>query len=114
MTRGSGLSLPSLRFLGWSTHFFDYDNDGWEDLFVANGHVFPQVDTRPVGTRFRQRNLLFRNLGNGRFRELAADEALGLSQAYSSRGAAFADFDNDRGRGRGRLQHGRRTLPLSQ
>ena len=95
VTRGSGLSLPSLRFLGWSTHFFDYDNDGWEDLFVANGHVFPQVDTRPVGTRFRQRSLLFRNLGNGRFRELAADEALGLSQAYSSRGAAFADFDND-------------------
>ena len=95
VTRGTGLSLPSLRFLGWSTHFLDYDNDGWEDLFVANGHVFPQVDTRPVGTRFRQRNQLLRNLGNGRFRDMASDEALGLSQAYSSRGAALADFDND-------------------
>ncbi len=95
VSRPTGLSLPSLRFLGWSTHFFDYDNDGWEDLFVANGHVFPQVDTRPTGTRFRQRSLLFRNLGTGRFREMASDEALGLSQAYSSRGAAIADFDND-------------------
>ena len=52
VTRPTGLSLPSLRFLGWSTHFFDYDHDGWEDLFVVNGHVFPQVDTRPTGTRF--------------------------------------------------------------
>ena len=95
VTRATGLSLPSLRFLGWSTHFFDFDHDGWEDLFVVNGHVFPQVDTRPTGTRFRQRSLLFRNLGNSRFREMASDEALGLSQAHSSRGAAIADFDND-------------------
>lgn len=95
VTRATGLSLPSLRFLGWSTHFFDYDNDGWEDLFVANGHVFPQVDSRPIRTSFHQRNLLFRNLGNDRFQELAGEKDLGLSKSWSSRGAAFSDFDND-------------------
>ena len=87
------LAFPSWTYLAWGTGFADFDNDGWEDLFIANGHVFPQVDRYEMGQSFYQRSQLFRNLGNGRFREVTA----GLDQVklWSSRGAAFADFDND-------------------
>lgn len=95
VTVGSGLSLPSLPYVGWGTFFFDYDNDGWQDIFVANGHVFPQAD-QLHGTSvaaYRQRNLLFRNLGNGRFVEVGQE--MGMKSLEVSRGAAFADLDND-------------------
>ncbi len=87
------LAFPSWTYLAWGTGFADFDNDGWEDLFIANGHVFPQVDRYEMGQSFYQRSQLFRNLGNGRFHEVTA----GLDQVklWSSRGAAFADFDND-------------------
>ena len=95
VTRRAALTLPSLTFLGWSTRFFDYDNDGWEDLLVANGHIYPQVDSRPILIRFRQRKLLFKNLGNGRFSEVGGTREMGLTEPWSSRGGCFADFDND-------------------
>ena len=95
VTISAGLSEPSFRFVGWGTFFFDYDNDGWLDLFVANGHVFPQVDqvasTAVAG--YQQRNLLFDNLRNGRFAEIG--QQAGLEVPAVSRGAAFADLDND-------------------
>ncbi|MDA2926483.1 CRTAC1 family protein, partial [Acidobacteria bacterium AH-259-G07] len=91
----SGVAFASWQFLSWGTQFFDFDNDGWEDIFVSNGHIYPQVDDYQIGTHFYQRKLVFQNLGNGKFKEVA--EALGsdLSKLWSSRGAAFADFDND-------------------
>jgi hypothetical protein len=90
-----GISFPSWLFLGWGTGFFDYDHDGWEDVFVANGHIYPQVDDYRMDVTYAQRKLLFHNLGNGKFQEVGEVLGEGLSQPWSSRGAAFADFDND-------------------
>jgi len=95
VTEVTHLSSPALPFVSWGTFFFDYDNDGWLDLFVSNGHVFPEADkieNRMVG-RYRQRNLLFHNLQNGRFIEVG--EQAGLAAEKISRGATFADLDND-------------------
>ncbi len=91
----TGVGFPSWKLLGWGAGFVDFDNNGWEDLFVANGHIYPQIDDSQLGTRFEQRKLLFRNLGNGKFQETAQRSASGLNQPCRSRGAAFADFDND-------------------
>lgn len=91
----AAVAFPSWQYLGWGTFFFDYDHDGWEDLFVANGHIYPQVDRYQIGTRFAQRKLLFHNLGNGGFEEIAENSLFGLAERKSSRGAAYADFDND-------------------
>ena len=90
----AGLAEPTLRNLGWSTRFLDYDNDGWSDLFVANGHVYPQVGTEPLGTDYAQRSQLFRNTG-GAFVETTATAGPALSIPHLSRGAASADYDND-------------------
>jgi enediyne biosynthesis protein E4 len=79
----------SMPYVGWGTKFFDYDNDGWDDLFVANGHVYPQLQN------YRQRKLLHRNNRNGTFSEVAAQFGTPLTQERSSRGVAFADMDND-------------------
>ena len=94
-THEAQLGFGSWRFLGWGTGFFDFDADGWEDLFVSNGHVYPQVEEYGIGTKFLQRKIFFRNLGKGRFQEIAGNPDFGLSATRSSRGAAFADFDND-------------------
>jgi hypothetical protein len=59
----SNVGPVSIPFVGWGTAFTDYDNDGWLDLLVANGHVYPQVDTAELGTTYKQRLLLFRNQG---------------------------------------------------
>ena len=95
VTSASGLMVPSLPYVGWGTFFFDYDNDTRPDLFVANGHVFPQADQLkvPSSAGYRQRDLLFHNLGRGRFEEVG--ESAGLRAVQSSRGAAFADLDDD-------------------
>ncbi len=95
VTRRSGLARPSMPYVGWGTLFLDVDNDGWLDLFVANGHVFPSVDQleSPAVAGYRQRSLLFRNLGTGRFEEVGIKA--GLDSAQVSRGAACADFDGD-------------------
>jgi hypothetical protein len=74
--------------------FIDYDNDGWLDIFVANGHVYPHLIRNPVGgERYLQRRLLFRNLGGKKFEDAAAGP--GILQEKASRGAAFGDLDND-------------------
>ena len=91
----AGVGFPSWKLLGWGAVFADFDNNGWEDLFVANGHIYPQVEESQLGTRFEQRKLLFRNTGNGRFIEIAQRSDSGLNRPSSGRGAAFADFDND-------------------
>jgi hypothetical protein len=81
--------------MGWGVGFVDLDNDGWPDLFMANGHVYPQVDGHGIGTRYLQRKQVFRNVGGRQFRNVTDDVGGGLSIEKSSRGAAFGDFDND-------------------
>ena len=89
----AGLAGSSRPFMGWGTFFFDYDHDGWQDLFVANGHLMPAIERAGGGLGYRQRNQLYRNLGDGRFRELANEPALAAEQV--SRGAAGGDYDDD-------------------
>ena len=91
----SGLGARSLGQLGWGTSFFDFDNDGDDDLFVANGHVYPDVDRAGLGTRYVQANQLFRNLGGGQFVEVSDRAGTGLQVRKSSRGAAVGDLDDD-------------------
>ena len=73
------LRTPSMPFLGWGAGFLDYDNDGWHDLFVANGHVYPQVDRYDWGMTWAQRPLLFRNRDGARFDEVQAATGCGLA-----------------------------------
>jgi len=94
-TAAAGMGETSLPYLGWGAGFADLDNDGLPDLFVANGHVYPQVDKLDLGQRYLQRKEVYRNLGDGRFKEIARDLAGDLLTPKSARGAAFADFDND-------------------
>ncbi|MEJ2007273.1 MAG: CRTAC1 family protein [Acidobacteriota bacterium] len=94
-TYTSGIGKIMGPYLGWGDAFFDYDNDGWPDLMVVNGHVYPQVDNADVGTRYRQRILLFHNDGEGKFSEVAAQHGDALMVPRVSRGAAFGDIDND-------------------
>jgi len=91
----AGLAAATRSSLGWATAFFDYDNDGDLDLFVASGHVYPQVDGRDATTTYRQQNLLFRNDGDGRFTDVSNDSGPGLLQVRASRGTAVGDYDDD-------------------
>ena len=91
----AGLAQVTIPFLGWGTGFLDYDNDGWIDIFVANGHVYPAVDKQDWGTTWAQRPLLFRNLKGSRFEEVPANPNSGLAVLTSARGAAFGDLFND-------------------
>src|SRR5918992_2685928 len=85
----------SLPMVGWGAHFFDYDNDGWLDILVVNGHVYPQVARARVPTSYAQRKLLYRNNRNGTFTEVAAAAGTALMEATVSRGSAAGDLDND-------------------
>jgi len=87
------LLRPTYPFVSWGTAFFDMDNDGWLDLFVASGHVYPQVDTIAGGTPYRQPMLLFRNHRDGTFDDVS--QALATMPPQSRRGAAFGDINND-------------------
>lgn len=90
----SGIGQASMKYLAWGAEFLDYDNDGQLDLIVGNGHVDPFIADAAPETTYRERKLLFRNQGNGRFRD--ASEALGdLAEERVTRGLAVGDFDND-------------------
>jgi enediyne biosynthesis protein E4 len=90
----SGVGQPSYPYVGWGTSFFDMDNDSWLDLFVANGHVYPQVDNIEVGPRFREPVLLHRNNRDGTFDEVSREAGLQNMPLKSRRGAAFGDIFN--------------------
>jgi hypothetical protein len=91
----AGIAKPTYPMVGWGTAFFDPDNDGWLDIFVANGHVYPQVDSISGAPPFRQPIFFFRNLRNGRFEESSGPSGLAQLTPQSRRGAAFGDVNND-------------------
>ncbi len=96
----AGVAQPTIPFVGWGDGFFDFDNDGWLDLFMVNGHVYPQVDRHDWGTTWAERPLYFRNVpdprGKGRrFEYVPPVVGSGLADVIPARGAAFGDLFND-------------------
>ncbi|MGB7495355.1 MAG: CRTAC1 family protein [Candidatus Acidiferrum sp.] len=90
----AGLGLHT-QYLGWGCGFFDFDNDGWPDILICNGHVYPEVEQLRTEAGYAQRKLLYRNLRNGRFEDISFKAGPGISDPSPSRGCAFGDFDND-------------------
>jgi enediyne biosynthesis protein E4 len=90
----AGLGMHT-QYLGWGCGFFDFDNDGWPDILICNGHVYPEVEQLRTEAGYPQRKLLYRNLRNGRFEDISYNAGPGISGPSASRGCAFGDFDND-------------------
>ena len=93
-TFAAGLGLYT-KYLGWGCGFFDFDNDGWPDILICNGHVYPEVEQLTIEAGYAQRKLLYRNLRNGRFEDVSLQAGPGISGPIAARGCAFGDFDND-------------------
>lgn len=89
-----GLGLNT-QHLGWGAMFFDFDNDGWPDLLIANGHVYPEVDLEHLGSNYQEPRILYHNKGNGTFEDISASSGPGITTASSSRGLAIGDLWND-------------------
>jgi hypothetical protein len=90
----AGLGINT-RYLGWGVGFFDMDNDGWLDLLMCNGHVYPEVNGSKGEAPYAEPKYLYRNLRNGRFEDVSAQAGPGISAAAPARGCAFGDYDND-------------------
>jgi hypothetical protein len=93
ISREAGLAVNQL--LGWGVVFVDADEDGWKDIVMANGHVYPEVDQASVGDRYLQKTLLYRNLRTGRFADLTASVGPAFNDLRPSRGMAAGDLDGD-------------------
>ncbi len=91
----AGVATTSYPYVKWGTGFFDFDNDGWVDLFVASGHVYPQMDSLDSGPRYREPLMLHMNNHDGTFTDSAATAGLNAIPLASRRGAAFGDVNND-------------------
>ena len=83
------------KYVGFGVDFLDFDNDGWSDIFIANGHVYSQIAGKKLHLSYRQPRLLYRNLGNGRFRDVSSEAGPAMTAENLGRGCAFGDFDND-------------------
>ncbi len=94
VTSKAGLAVHT-QYVKWGTAFLDFDNDGWKDLFVAAGHVYPFVEKYGIGEEFKQPRQLFWNRGDGQFFDMSSTAGPGITAKHSSRGLAVADFDND-------------------
>ncbi|MGI4827732.1 MAG: CRTAC1 family protein [Janthinobacterium lividum] len=90
----SGLGINT-RYLGWGVGFFDPDNDGWLDIFISNGHVYPEVDNSHIEAPYAEHKYLYRNLRNGQFEEVTKIAGPGIAAAAPARGCAFGDYNND-------------------
>jgi hypothetical protein len=93
-TFSAGLGLYT-KYLGWGAMFFDFDNDGWPDLILANGHVYPEVDKYKLGSNYEEPRILYHNNGNGTYSDISANAGAGITTASSSRGLAVGDLWND-------------------
>jgi enediyne biosynthesis protein E4 len=94
VTFAAGLGLHT-QYLGWGTMFFDFDNDTWPDLILANGHVYPEVDKFHLGSGYMEPRLLYHNNGNGTFTDISAAAGPGITTPTSARGLAVGDLWND-------------------
>ncbi len=90
----AGFGLNTL-YLGWGVMFLDFDNDGWPDLLLVNGHVYPEVDSQHLGSNFREPRILYHNNGKGTFTDISAAAGPGITTVSSSRGLAVGDLWND-------------------
>jgi hypothetical protein len=93
-TIDSGLAVNT-KSLGWGTAFIDFDSDGWKDLIVANGHVYPEVDMGQTEEKYKQPRFLYWNRGDGQFFDMSSQAGPGITAVHSSRGLAVGDLDND-------------------
>jgi hypothetical protein len=93
-TYQAGLGINT-RLLGWGVSFMDIDNDGWLDILVANGHVYPEVDGTQIDAAYAERKYLYRNLRNGQFEDVSLIGGKGITADVKARGFAIGDFDND-------------------
>ena len=93
-TFAGGIGMNT-RWLGWGAGFLDLDRDGWLDVFLANGHVYPEVDQLKTDAGYRQRKIVYRNLGTGRFEDVTERLGAPVTTPRAARGAAYGDFDND-------------------
>jgi hypothetical protein len=94
VTYPAGLGLNT-KYLGWGTMFLDFDNDGWPDILLVNGHVYPEVDSQHLGSTFQEPRILYHNNGNGTFTDISAEAGPGITTVNSSRGLAIGDLWND-------------------
>ncbi|HEY7096615.1 MAG TPA: CRTAC1 family protein [Terriglobales bacterium] len=91
----SGLATPTVKLLKWGIGCEDFENDGWADVFIVSGHVYPQVDSLAAGAKYREPKIVLRNNRNGTFRDVTSEAGPALTLPEPSRGAAFGDLDND-------------------
>ncbi|MCP9495756.1 MAG: CRTAC1 family protein [Pyrinomonadaceae bacterium MAG19_C2-C3] len=94
VTFPAGLGLNT-RWLGWGCGFLDFDNNGWLDIFLVNGHVYPEVGRLTTEAGYAQRKVMYRNLGNGKFEDVSEQIGGAIMQPTPARGCAFGDYDND-------------------
>jgi hypothetical protein len=94
VTFPAGIGINT-RWLGWGCGFIDFDNNGWLDIFLVNGHVYPEVEKLTTEAGYAQRKVLYRNLGNGKFEDVSSRAGSPISAPAPARGCAFADYDND-------------------
>jgi hypothetical protein len=93
-TFSAGLGLHT-KYLGWGTMFFDFDNDGWPDLILVNGHVYPEVDKYHLGSSYQEPRILYHNTGKGKFEDVSEQAGPGIAASTSARGMAVGDLWND-------------------
>ena len=94
VTFAAGLGLYT-RYLGWGTMFLDFDNDGWPDLLLVNGHVYPEVDKQNLGSSYEEPRILYHNNGNKTFSDISAQAGSGITAVHAGRGLAVGDLWND-------------------
>ena len=95
VSSAAGIALPTVKILKWGIGCEDFDNDGWSDIFIVSGHVYPQVDTLSAGAKYREPKTVLQNNRNGTFRDVSQQAGPALVIPEPSRGAAFGDLDND-------------------
>ncbi len=94
VTFAAGLGLYT-RYLGWGTMFLDFDNDGWPDLLLVNGHVYPEVDKQNLGSNYEEPRILYHNNGNKTFSDVSSQSGSGITTVHAGRGLAIGDLWND-------------------